>query len=344
MKQWWGLQKGREKDYGTLIFTARPPPLRLPIIHITIHYSIRCIGMLESSLYPLLALKVIGTICPCFVKEEDCSAVKAAWALSSIPIRWHRKLRRGDSSSSNNNSRVGGFLSSMLNSSGGGGSAGDTYEPLDSSTLSVIDSPSGPQLVVSPPSSITSSLIKKKRIPLKIIKTVKSHRHVKARKGGRSRSGIEILDNTGRELIIFDVLQPRSYNNLNEEEEEEEGENVEDADEATRDEIIDQLEILIEWERRRQSIILTLGEEDAPDNEEETVDEYDDDNDDDDIGTPTRTKRKGVLAEKAASIKHFAQREIEMQKLKKERENRKAKYVKEAGGLKYTAIAMANRS
>ena len=290
--------------------------------------------MLESSLYPLLALKVIGTICPCFVKEEDGAACKAAWALSRVHIRWHRKLR-GDSSS--NNGRVGGFLSSMLNSSGGGGS-GDTYEPLDNSTLVVVDSPSGPQLVASP-SSITSS-IKKKRIPLKFIKTVKSHRHVKARKGGRSRSGIEILDNTGRELIIFDVLQPRSYN-LNEEKEEEEEEDVEDADEATRDQIIDQLEILIEWERRRQSIILTLGE-DAPDNEEETVDEYDDD--DDDIGTPTRTKRKGVLAEKAASIKHFAQREIEMQKLKKERENRKAKYVKEAGGLKYTAIAMANRS
>ena len=301
--------------------------------------------MLESSLYPLLALKVIGTICPCFVKEEDGSAIKAAWAVSNIPIRWHRKLRGGDSSSSSNNSRVGGFLSSMLNSSGGGGSSGDTYEPLDSSTLSVVDSPTGPQLVASPPSSsITSSSIKKKRIPLKIIKTVKSHRHVKARKGGRSHSGIEILDNTGRELIIFDVLQPRSYNNLNEEEEEEEEEGVEDADEATRDQIIDQLEILIEWERRRQSIILTLGHEDAPDNEEETVDEYDDEYDDDDIGTPTRTKRKGILAEKAQSIKHFAQREIEMQKLKKERENRKAKYVKEAGGLKYTAIAMANRS
>ena len=46
----------------------------------------------------------------------------------------------------------------------------------------------------------------------------------------------------------------------------------------------------------------------------------------------------------AQSIKHFAQREIELQKMKKERESRKAKYVKEAGGLKYTAIAMANRS
>ena len=33
-----------------------------------------------------------------------------------------------------------------------------------------------------------------------------------------------------------------------------------------------------------------------------------------------------------------------MQQMKKERENRKAKYIKETGGLKYTAIAMANRS
>jgi hypothetical protein len=33
-----------------------------------------------------------------------------------------------------------------------------------------------------------------------------------------------------------------------------------------------------------------------------------------------------------------------MQQTKKERENRKAKYLKEVGGLKYTAIAMANWS
>lgn len=43
-------------------------------------------------------------------------------------------------------------------------------------------------------------------------------------------------------------------------------------------------------------------------------------------------------------MKHFAERELEMKKMKKDRENRKAKYVKEAGGLKYTAIAMANRA
>ena len=51
-----------------------------------------------------------------------------------------------------------------------------------------------------------------------------------------------------------------------------------------------------------------------------------------------------LLSREAQKMKHFAKREIELQKIKKERENRKAKYVKEAGGLKYTAIAMANRS
>lgn len=46
----------------------------------------------------------------------------------------------------------------------------------------------------------------------------------------------------------------------------------------------------------------------------------------------------------AQKMKHFAQREIELKKMKRERDERKAKYVKESGGLKYTAIAMANRS
>lgn len=46
-------------------------------------------------------------------------------------------------------------------------------------------------------------------------------------------------------------------------------------------------------------------------------------------------------AQKAA---YFAKREIELQHTKRDREKRKAKLVKETGGLKYTAIAMANRT
>jgi hypothetical protein len=49
-------------------------------------------------------------------------------------------------------------------------------------------------------------------------------------------------------------------------------------------------------------------------------------------------------AQKAA---HFCQRELELKRLKNEREKRKAKYIgmmaKTGGGLKYTALAMANR-
>lgn len=50
-------------------------------------------------------------------------------------------------------------------------------------------------------------------------------------------------------------------------------------------------------------------------------------------------------AQKAA---HFCQREIELKRLKSEREQRKQKYLnmsrKNGGGMKYTAIAMANRA
>mmetsp|Transcript_3964 Transcript_3964/g.8744 ORF Transcript_3964/g.8744 Transcript_3964/m.8744 type:complete len:308 (-) Transcript_3964:22-945(-) len=307
--------------------------------------------MLENSPYPLLSLKIIGTICPCLEKEDDGPARRAAWALSSIPIRWHRRLR-GSSSSADGGaaSAVGGFLSGMFggSSSSGGGAlgGGDTYDPVEGAMLSVVDAGSGPQLVASPP---VMSGIRKKCIPLKLIKTVQ------ARKGGiinlGSRSGIEILDQTGREILRFDVLKsmasspPTAAGDTTEEEDWENAESVEveDAEETTCDSIIEQLETLIEWERRRQAYIVTLGEDETENAEEEYVDEYDDD----DGTTPASSrsgKKKGVIAEKAQKMKHFAEREIEMKRVKKERENRKAKYVKEAGGLKYTAIAMANRS
>ncbi|KAL9182182.1 hypothetical protein ACHAXT_012834 [Thalassiosira profunda] len=298
--------------------------------------------MLERSPYPLLALKLLGTVCPCLEKEEDGAARRAAWALSSTPVRWHRHLR-GESEGGAAKA-VGGFVSGLFGAgSSGGGSlgGGDVYEPV-AAVLSVADSARGPQLVVAPSGM---SMVRKKSIPLRLIKKAE------ARKGGiissASRSGIKIIDRAGRKVIKFDVLQSSSARGDEEEgwEDEENGEamggRMEDADESTRDDIIDQLEILIEWERRRQAYIVTLGEEDA-ENDDETLNEYDDDGDS--AASSRGGKVKGAIAEKAAQIKHFAQREIEMQKMKKDRENRKAKYVKEAGGLKYTAIAMANRS
>ena len=258
--------------------------------------------MLERSPYPILALKLLGSLCPCLEKEEDSLPRQAAWAVSSVPIRWHRKLRTtSDGGNNSSTSAVGGFISGMFGGSSSSTGGGDTYDPLEGATLSVVDAPSGPQLQVSPSGLST---IRSKSIPLKLIKKVQ------ARKGGiissASRSGIEILDNTGRELLRFDVLKKATGGGQiatdNEEEDWETTEsgsgNVEDAEESSRDDTIDQLEILVEWERRRQAYIVTLGEDESP---EPYVDEYDDE---DDGSTPTspRTsaRKKGALAEKGA--------------------------------------------
>lgn len=246
--------------------------------------------MFERSPYPLLALKLLGSLCPCVEKEEDTAARSAAWALSSTPIRWHRKLR--GASDGRSASAVGGFISGMFGSAAASGLAGgDTYKPLEGAYLSVVDAPSGPQLVASPAG--IASTIRKKVIPLKLIKKVQARGGIMA-----SRSGIEILDNTGREILRFDVLKAGASPMGDEEFDNENGESrngAEDAEESTREDIIDQLDILIEWERRRQAYIVTLGE-DEPD-EETYVDEYDDDD-----GTPDSPSRggrvKGAIAEK----------------------------------------------
>jgi len=53
-------------------------------------------------------------------------------------------------------------------------------------------------------------------------------------------------------------------------------------------------------------------------------------------------ERQGIKA-RAQKAAHFAKREIELQQHRRERDKRKARYA-ESGGLKYTALAMANRA
>ncbi|CAB9524095.1 expressed unknown protein [Seminavis robusta] len=56
------------------------------------------------------------------------------------------------------------------------------------------------------------------------------------------------------------------------------------------------------------------------------------------------TSAASSLRARAQKAAHFARREIEMKQTKKSREERKAKYVQESGGLKYTALAMARNA
>jgi hypothetical protein len=183
-------------------------------------------------------------------------------------------------------------------------STAERYEAIEA-TLSIVDASRGPSLIVS--DSSTDS----KTLPIKYIKTIQPQSGIIDSLTGSS--DIEILDKSGEELLRFDLLRPVEAGD-------------EEADESMRNEFIDQLQILVEWERRRQDHLLTSGEETEQDYNEP--------------GSP----RGNALTDKARKIQHFATREIEMQKTKREREARKAKYVKDAGGLKYTAIAMANMS
>jgi hypothetical protein len=170
-----------------------------------------------------------------------------------------------------------------------------------------------------------------------------------------------VLDKKGVTLLRFDVLtKKQSYRNIIVEDEESmaadhaaAAADYEDADEFTSENIIQHLNALIAWELRRRDYITTLGldDDDTNDNveEESIVDEYDDDDDTTTIhntprGGGTGTAAGRMISAQAQKIQHFAQREIELQRLKKDRDTRKGKYVKEAGGMKYTAIAMANRS
>lgn len=288
--------------------------------------------MLERSPYPLLTLKLLGSICPCLEKEDDGTARRAAWSLSSVHVRWHKGAN--NLSENNASSMMSGFVKGIFGGSsstdgGSGGSSDKSYESIDGCTLTIEDAKGGPQLIMSPP---PSRAIGKKRVPLRMIKTVR----LAAPSRSSKSSGIEVILDNNDVVLRFDVLKPLQFSE--EDIDEENNIQVEDADDATRDDTLVQLQILVEWERRRQAHLITLGVD-------EPAEDIDQINDNDGQSLSSSPKRGGgMIADKARKVQHFAQREIEMQKQKRNRESRKAKYVKEAGGLKYTAIAMANRS
>ena len=130
--------------------------------------------------------------------------------------------------------------------------------------------------------------------------------------GSSSSASIEILDANGRTILRFDVLkssnQYRTWND-DDEEDEEGGERqqrqpavvvAEDADDSTRNAILDHIHALIEWERRRRTNIAMLGEEieERGEGNDDVDYEYDDDDDGNTMPMSPRTaKKKGMIAE-----------------------------------------------
>ena len=112
-------------------------------------------------------------------------------------------------------------------------------------------------------------------------------------------------------------------------------------------ESVAQLNAITAWELRRQDYITTLGEDDITDDdsqEEIIVDEYDDDDGGDTTTVLLRSNprtgaaataarsAKGVISQQAQKIQHFARREMELQRSKKDRDDGNGRYVKEVGG------------
>ena len=83
----------------------------------------------------------------------------------------------------------------------------------------------------------------------------------------------------------------------------------------TRNTLIHHLQVLMEWERQRRSDLALDSLDDEP----------------------------NFLRKKAQTAARFAEREIELRETTRARAERKAKLVAQAGGLKYTALAMANQ-
>lgn len=314
---------------------------------------------------PLLKLKAVGLLCPCLENDEDSLARSALSSVSGTPVRWHRRVKSSPSVGGGGSasvivgglvSGVSGLFGSASKSSGGGeesgtGSAGAGGSwAKERAVLRISDSARGPAIVVEtvpdehdladdedldadpsgemdkpPPKVYTKSY------SLARIGTASAVDGSFFGMGGGGISGVVIASlpppiGNGEEVLRFDVLNNR-------------GKPVLQSD--RRDDVVQKLTTLIEWDRRRRA---NAGEA-PPTGPSDSDDEEDEEEDFDEAeeGGAPRKKKGGMLKGKAEKVAHFARREIEMREQRREREKRKARYLEGSGGLKYTAIAMANK-
>jgi len=258
----------------------------------------------------IIPIKMVRYLCPCLEKAEDAKARKSLNKLGNLRVKWHRS-----SKDALGKSGLGGLVSGLFssNSKPSSLSSGAIDAELD-----VIDGESGPEIRIQPiaerinDSSSGGEITMKqsagfmKSIPLKQVDKAVSEASSSSSWTGGSSSGNTIV------LISEQKDQPDILVRLDLLHET----GIEMSSKAV-DEVIESFTCLIEWDGRRRAA--------NPEEQEEELEE-----------------KAGITA-RASKAAHFAKREIELQQQKREREKRKAQYVKDAGGLKYTALAMANK-
>ena len=292
---------------------------------------------------PVFQLRYLGLICPCLEKPEEEAARTALQHCTNLPIRYHRKEKEGSGDGgalSSAMSSVSGLFGGGSSSGGGGDGGGGTSSFVKGpATLTVMDTLSGPAIYVEtePDDNIESTEVDeqgnvlqldtrhRKTVPLRKIAKIKA---TDGSFMGMIGGGPSLVVVVGKakghpELLRFNVLNAT-------------GKKVENAE--TRDDVIGRLNGLVEWDRQRRAA--SGSDDNAADNDNADDEEEDAFENDEESGG----KRKGAPKGRLAKAKYFAEREIELSKQRREREKRKARYLEGSGGLKYTAIAMANKA
>lgn len=254
---------------------------------------------------PLTQLSIMSTICPCVVSSGDSKVATSYNTLNTVFSEGVTwQAPKGGSSKEGGGFSVGSFLGTSPSS-----------KKIKAHAL-VKDGPSGrsPVLEITP----TDPKIDAVTVPFSKMGTFSlvgagvSSWVSKSLGGGGDDSG------SGNVLVIYGKCSDDSG----------QGGELIRCEVLDEENVVDCLTILLEWDRARRK----NHQEEEEENEE--VEE----------GSGEVQKKKGFLKTQADKAAHFAKREIEMRENRRDREQRKAKYLKEAGGLKYTAIAMANRA
>lgn len=261
---------------------------------------------------PLFQLQVAGALCPCLERSDNRNARLAV-------VEINQKCRQVEWQMPNSNGGAGSFLGGLFQRNSTGRSTGGSCK----ARLLLRDSGGDgkPEIFVDPcsvPTAVTDTSDAVHDDDVERPGTSPSYKlNVKLRRVDKVMlEGEQIVlyarktqsTQPAKELLRFAPLQ-------NNDGTEDALPMVSDA----RNMLVHHFMVIVEWERQR------------------TKDDYEDDDDDDE-------NQPNFLQARAQKAAHFAKREIEMQKTRKEREKRKAKLVAEAGGLKYTALAMANQS
>ena len=302
---------------------------------------------------PVFRLRYLGPVCPCLEKPEDEAAREALRGCTGLPVRYHRRVAgRGDEGSA-----LAAALSSVSGLFGGGGERKDVASSSSSAgggasfvkgpaILTVVDTLGGPAIHVETEPDEREDATRvdddgnvlpvdtrhRRTVPLRKIAKIRAIDGSFLGMGVGMGGGPSLVAVVGRargspELLRFNVLDAA-------------GRKAEEAD--RRDEVIGRLGGLVEWDRRRRA---AAGDND---NRNENDEQHNDDDEEDafenDEQGGNNTNRRGAAPKgRAAKAAYFAKREIELTKQRREREKRKARYLEGSGGLKYTAIAMANK-